>query len=328
MYECDECYSLCIISFESGTNKYGCGDSGTFETGTPASWGITTSPNNTQAVGVVARTGSQSYQLGTDAVSTVPADANFATCGASAISANTLYLITAYVYETSANPTVNNGDDIELALKSFSDVDVVTNTPVTISGANRDQWNLITMIFRTGTDISGSIVIQASNTPVKNGVMYIDDVSLFPLTETVEACSDLISVRESFKNDFLITYYNDNNGHGQDYDNNLRNKVRVLGEFFEDAFPSERELYIDSIRGYRKTVGKTGLQRTLRLDAAPAIFHKIIALALDHQHFEIDGLEWFSDTDYLVTLLEETTLFNSEVDLFADDFDYQTFLCG
>lgn len=115
----------------------------------------------------------------------------------------------------------------------------------------------------------------------------------------VHAKSEGIKVSNFHECNLLIEYWNDSDYNEMRYEETgYINNLRIEGIFEEEDTPQEMEVYVKS-NGERVQMSEY-IYELFKLDVnfAPVYLHKIIALALSHQHVRINGREYVKEEPY------------------------------
>lgn len=325
---CPACLYLRIVSATLGSNLISCGDSGTFETGTVGSWGVSTGGSNVVAKSsTVARTGTFSAQV-TAPGAVSASEREILGCTASfSLSANTFYKYSLYVYDDSSTPFIQDGRPLNLDISDFSDATVIAETTPTPSVDGRDTWLLVDITFRTGSDTSGRIFLETSADPQVNGILYIDDMILAAYSLVEEAVTNNIQLKSSHDCTAYLQYYNDEDSMNQYFGNNFKNRLRVPLIVGRPNIQSENLVFVDSIGTRAKISSYMSKIYPISIGYLPDHLVNTFQIALEHDHLLIDGIEYTSEENFEPETVDNYGLRTGSIQMYLTEFDLQNTQC-
>jgi hypothetical protein len=109
----------------------------------------------------------------------------------------------------------------------------------------------------------------------------------------------------------LLEYWNDNNFNSMRYEGGgvgYVNKLRINAQAWQEEFPQDKEVYEKSNGEIVLIKSQVKEKRMLKVGYVPNYIHKIIALALSHQHVRINNVEYVCEEEYSFENLDRYAL--------------------
>jgi len=328
---CDSCYQVAVHSFEPGGNFMSCADSGTFETGTYASWGFSTGTNNVGSKSSAqAHTGTYSARIASPAVP-VTADREIGFCTLNySLTTGAVYRYTAWVFDDGTDPFIQNGRQVTFDISDFTDALTIDLQTVTPSTDGRDTWHQISITFKVGASTIGQVKIVTNANPQALGFIYIDDMSIVEDSDFIqEAISTKLcagNVDSCYK---LATYTGTNAAHQIDYSNSIVFQIRIPMILQNVRWEDSRfNVYMSSQGQTTQVESQSKRVETWITDALPAFMHQKIEIATKSKTFKIDGVQYARyGGEYNPDFDEDYGASRGEMDLILVDFNYQNTNC-
>lgn len=165
------------------------------------------------------------------------------------------------------------------------------------------------------TAINDTIVFYL-DTP--NSYAVLDNVYIRLAEEAVftqDKCTPCLCLEDWSDCTRLFSWTNDDDAFGIDYTTEeFIQYMRLGAEVRFSGFPTQRTNYIDSNGTNRLVVGSVREEEELYIEPAPRYVHQALAVALNHDHFYIDDVEYnlaegqYEPTRDRTTLLQEATV--------------------
>ena len=218
---------------------------------------------------------------------------------------NTQYLLAAKVMfrqdpdTWGANPTgtieaVIGGANVSL----ISSVTMVVPTVVNV-------WKTVSAIFETDASYEQIAAYSFWHIGFPTALdfnIYFDDIILMEYDDTVR-CSQLFNIQVEHPCTLNLQWWNEKNAFGFGYESvilinyyktHFFQSLRVAAKLRSPKYPSERVIYKDS-KGERQMV-YADREKTIELviEDQPEYIHNAIAVALSHDTFTVDGVEYVS----------------------------------
>jgi len=294
LIDCDACYYLQLTTLDFGGSVWGCGDAGTFEAGI-ALWNVSYGLGLTIYQNGIAHSGTYAAQLVSSASPTV-AERTILYCtnDFNNIGQNQYFEVSGWVYDIDIVPFTQDFAEVFWELTTgFTDAVIISETRVTPSEDGRSMWHQFSMIFKTGSDDTGSIRIKTTATPQAGGYINIDDLRLAGANTIKEAHTEPIKVSNLSGCDKGIRYYSDSPSHGFYYDGTWENFMRLPVRLERERFEDPR------FKMHRSSNGAASLlsSRLVRVYEGqtphlPPWFLEKVAISMKHQHLFINNVEY------------------------------------
>ena len=287
------CYQIKIYSIQGTANFLPCADSGTFETGTYASFNFLTGGGNTGTKSSAqAQSGTFSARIASPGAVTA-AERVIGYCNSTfSLSTGNIYRYSAYIFDDSTNPFVQDGRTVGIDISDFSDADTISETFVTPSTDGRGQWLFIEKWFRVNSDTSGQIKITTSADPQINGFIYVDTIQIQEANDILEAKSDCISVEANHPCTSYVTYTNDSNAFGIYYTTPVTFGVRMQVKAVDFKMVDSDYEAEDNTLGESTLIRSVNYKTyTIQTNLLPPSMVETFCLASKHNDFRVRGLK-------------------------------------
>lgn len=128
-----------------------------------------------------------------------------------------------------------------------------------------------------------------------------------------------------------IEYWNDEDSTNNDinivYSMGYKNTMFIRSQFIEEDYEEERTVYINSANTRDKLRSQLSKSILLKTDDMPPYAREKIAVALTHDHFTIDGVEYVANDNLSIDHRERFILAKSSIKLFKKDYNIQNDHC-
>lgn len=306
-YDCNDCYQIRISTVTFGANFFNCADSGTFETGTYASFGFITGGSN---VGTKSSTQAQSGTYSARIASPASPGSSERDIGycttAFSLSPNTIYYYYGYIFDDGTNPFVQDGRGVSIDITDFSDASTIYDKIITPSVDGRGAWKLVAKMFRTGSDTTGQIKIVTSAFPQSLGFIYLDEFKIVEGTTSIEALSEIVNIRTNHPYTVNAVYTSDDDAQGLYFGAGAEFTMRLPVDMFRFKMDDPDFNISDN------TTGDTTINRSvsykvyeLRTGLLSPAMIETLCLALKMDSFVINGIPMVCTTQNISPEWEE-----------------------
>lgn len=128
-----------------------------------------------------------------------------------------------------------------------------------------------------------------------------------PYTETIVAYSDCLDVQEDHRDTRLISYTNNHDYAGIEYDGDYPPTffIRVESKFYVPRSPQEDESESISDGTVVKLSSSTKRQRLMEFEPMPPYMHDKLPLIFNHNSLFIGNKAWVKEESYEIDVLNE-----------------------
>lgn len=163
-----------------------------------------------------------------------------------------------------------------------------------------ERYNVFEYVVNFGTYTDGYYKIEIDST----------DLSF----DTHHSESEIFEVKTTHQNTVVIKYKNNDNAFDIDYQTGIINQIRVEGYFWKVKPGANRKVLRDC--GELKKVSSDVYRRIqLETKLLPPYLHEKIAVIIEHDYFEVNGVEFQTEENYEISYINRFALCNADVTL-------------
>jgi hypothetical protein len=188
--------------------------------------------------------------------------------------------------------------------------------------------------FITIKDLSDNIIFEQTDdsivTASGDNIQYNIDWSdyeegcykIYFSYASIDYVSDCLSIKLSHGCTILLSWTNDENAFGLEYDGlNFEPQLRVKAKLWMPNYPKEKDVFKDNIGNRTILKSETSKEELLTISEMPEYLHDALAIGVEHDDFYIDGVKYTNEeTEYTPKWRKSSQLAPSELAVIKDQF--------